>query len=203
MIFINLLKKVIRWHRKKTVKKYAICGSGLIDRGIILRVDCPSKRKLLKIGNNCIIAGKFIFESKQGSICIGDHTYIGGGNFISHNSITIGNNVTIAWGGTVYDHDSHSLDYLERRKDIDSERTDIRNGRNFIENKNWSSVHSKPIMIEDDAWIGMNVTILKGVTIGRGAIIGAGSVVASDIPEWTIAVGNPAKVVKTNDYKPS
>ena len=42
----------------------------------------------------------------------------------------------------------------------------------------------------------MNVIILKGVTIGEGAIIGAGSVVTHDIPAWTIAAGNPAKVIK-------
>ena len=51
-------------------------------------------------------------------------------------------------------------------------------------------------MLTDDAWIGMNVLILKGVTIGQGAIVGAGSVVTRDVPEWTVVAGNPAKVVK-------
>ena len=52
------------------------------------------------------------------------------------------------------------------------------------------------ITIEDDVWIGGNATILPGVTIGKGAIIGAGSVVTKDIPEMTIAAGNPAKVIR-------
>lgn len=52
------------------------------------------------------------------------------------------------------------------------------------------------IVIGDDVWIAANVTILKGVTIGSGAIIGAGAVVTKDIPDYAIAVGNPAKVVK-------
>lgn len=52
------------------------------------------------------------------------------------------------------------------------------------------------IIIEDDVWIGANATILKGVTIGHGAVIGAASVVTSDIPEYAVAVGNPAKVKK-------
>jgi galactoside O-acetyltransferase len=42
----------------------------------------------------------------------------------------------------------------------------------------------------------MNVIILKGVTIGEGAIVGAGSVVTKDVPAWSVAAGNPAKVVK-------
>ena len=52
------------------------------------------------------------------------------------------------------------------------------------------------IIIKRGAWIGTGSTILGGVTIGEGAIIGAGSVVTKNIPPFTIAAGNPAKVVK-------
>lgn len=54
----------------------------------------------------------------------------------------------------------------------------------------------KPIHIGDKTWLGANVTVLPGVTIGEGAVIGAGSVVTKDIPPYTVAVGNPCKVVK-------
>ncbi|WP_439474437.1 acyltransferase [Algoriphagus formosus] len=52
------------------------------------------------------------------------------------------------------------------------------------------------ILIKKGAHIGMGTIVMPGVTIGEGAIIGAGSVVVKDIPPWTIAVGNPAKVIK-------
>lgn len=52
------------------------------------------------------------------------------------------------------------------------------------------------VTIEDDVWIGGNVTILQGITIHEGAVIGAGSVVVKDVPPFTINVGNPARVVK-------
>lgn len=52
------------------------------------------------------------------------------------------------------------------------------------------------IKIDDDVWIGANVTILPNVTIGKSTIIGAGSVVTKDIPDFSIAVGVPAKVIK-------
>jgi maltose O-acetyltransferase len=55
---------------------------------------------------------------------------------------------------------------------------------------------SKPIKIGNDCWIGGNTVILPGITIGNGCTIGAGSVVTKDIPENSLAVGNPAKVVK-------
>lgn len=58
------------------------------------------------------------------------------------------------------------------------------------------------IIIEDDVWLGYNVTILPGVKIGRGSVIGAGSVVTKNVPPLSIAVGNPAKCIKTRDIKP-
>jgi len=55
----------------------------------------------------------------------------------------------------------------------------------------------KPIVIGDGAHIGIGAIIMPGVTIGRGAVIGAGSVVTRDIPDYSVAVGCPAKVIKT------
>ena len=55
----------------------------------------------------------------------------------------------------------------------------------------------KPIVINDGAHIGIGAIIMPGVTIGKGAVIGAGSVVTRDIPDYCVAVGAPAKVIKT------
>ncbi|KAF8421994.1 trimeric LpxA-like protein [Tirmania nivea] len=54
---------------------------------------------------------------------------------------------------------------------------------------------AKPVMIEEDCWIGGNVTILPGVTIGRGSVVGAGSVVCKDVPPYTVAAGNPSVIL--------
>ena len=54
-----------------------------------------------------------------------------------------------------------------------------------------------PIVIEDNVWIAAKVCILGGVHIGKGSVIGAASVVTRDIPPYSIAVGNPARVIKT------
>lgn len=62
--------------------------------------------------------------------------------------------------------------------------------------------YARPVSIGDDCWIGGNVTIMPGVTIGKGCTIGAGSVVTRNIPDFSVAVGSPAKVVKTVEAVP-
>lgn len=188
-----------KFRNRRNLVKYAIISSDTINRGIKIRLDVPIQRKYLSIGHDCIVGGTFVFESTLGNVIIGNHSYIGGSTFISRSKIEVGDNVTIAWGSTFYDHDSHSLDYMKRRQDIDDELNDIRLGRNFIENKDWRDVNSKPIKICNDAWIGMNVIVLKGVTIGEGAIVGAGSVVTKDVPAWSVVAGNPACIIKYLD----
>lgn len=56
--------------------------------------------------------------------------------------------------------------------------------------------YDQDVVIEEDVWIGCNVTILKGVTIGRSSIIAAGSLVVKDVPPYCIVGGVPAKVIK-------
>ena len=160
------------------------------------RYDVNSDNKIT-IGQNSMVNCNFIFESNQGEIEIGDRTFINAGtNLISRNKIKIGNDVTIAWNCTLYDHNSHSIDWKERRKDLEQQIADYEKGINFIFNKDWSSVKSRPITIEDKVWIGFGCTILNGVTIGEGAIVGANSVVRENVEPWTIVAGNPAQFVK-------
>jgi acetyltransferase-like isoleucine patch superfamily enzyme len=63
-------------------------------------------------------------------------------------------------------------------------------------------VEMKGIVIEDDVWIGANATILDGVIIGRGCVIGAGSVVTKSLPEYSVAVGVPARVIYKRGERP-
>ncbi|WP_348260967.1 acyltransferase [Telmatobacter sp. DSM 110680] len=139
---------------------------------------------------------EFIFESTRGEITVGDGVFINSGTkVISRSSIVIGDAVTIGWGCVIYDHNSHSISYLDRIADQDQQLIDFPRG-NMVANKDWRSVAAEPIKICNYAWLGFDVVVLKGVTIGEGAIIGARAVVTKNVPPWTIAVGNPARVVK-------
>jgi len=55
--------------------------------------------------------------------------------------------------------------------------------------------YDKDVIVSEDVWLASNVTLLMGITIGRGAIVGSGSVIRNNIPPYSIAIGNPAKVV--------
>ena len=93
-------------------------------------------------------------------------------SIICSQSITIGDMTDIASGVSIRDSDGHAI--FPKTKD---------------------SIKS-PIIIGNNVWIGANAMILKGVHIGDGAVIAAGSVVTKDIPADSVAVGNPARVVK-------
>jgi len=155
-------------------------------------------RRYVSIGEKCLINANFVFETPEGEVSIGNNVHLGGVHFICRSKIIIEDDVTMAWGINIYDHNSHSV-YWEHRKNDNQQCYDdyFKHDGNNIVNKDWSHVHTKPIIIKSKVWIGFNVIILKGVTIGEGAVIGAGSVVTRDIPAWTVAAGNPAKVIKT------
>lgn len=195
--FYSLYKKIVL----KRISHYYACGNSVLLSSFSIRKDTPESRVVLNIGDNCMIGAKFIFESAQGYVSIGNNSYIGSSIFISRTSIVVDDFVTIAWGCYFYDHDSHSLNYKCRQEDIRRQWIDFHDGNNFIQSKDWNSVKSSSIHICSNAWIGMNCIILKGVTIGEGAVVGAGSVVTKDVPAWTVVAGNPAKVVKCLNNK--
>jgi acetyltransferase-like isoleucine patch superfamily enzyme len=174
-----------------------------IGENVVLFKSCKfefefeNNNNAVSIGKNSMIGGKIVFESTEGQVLIGENTFINGGStLISRSEICIGSNVTIAWGCTIYDHNSHSLNYLDRRGDVANQIVAHKSGGSIVKNKDWSTVSSSKIIIGDDVWIGFGSIILKGVTIGEGSIVGAGSVVRESVEPWTVVAGNPAVEIK-------
>lgn len=116
----------------------------------------------------------FVTFNENAKIIFGNNSGASGLKIAARSKVTIGNNVLIGAGCTILDNDAHHSNLKKREKNI---------------------IPSRQINIEDNVFIGLQCVILKGVRIGENTVIGAGSVVINDIPENSIAMGNPCKVV--------
>ena len=199
MFLFKLINKLLYDPYKVVLKnQFVECArSTVLQKAFTIDFRQNVGKTRVKIGDDNVLEFNLIFESDGGLIKIGNKNFINGSTrLISRNSIEIGDFVTIAWNVTIYDHDSHSLNHLDRRADIEQQLLQAHAGNSLITNKNWATVNSKPIKICNDVWIGMNAIILKGVTVGEGAIVAAGAVVTNDVAPYTIVAGNPAVMVK-------
>lgn len=130
------------------------------------------------LGKSSVIESFSILNNMVGDIRIGSHSRVGLGNTII-GPVTIGNEVNLAQN-IVLSGLNHNYQ--------DPARTIISQG-----------VNTAPIVIEDDVWIGANSVITAGTTIGRHSVVAAGSVVIHNIPPYSVAGGNPAKIIKQYD----
>lgn len=203
---MNIRSIYKKYKRKKQLKAAApyiqIHPDAILSDNFNLDLRSPkSGSTYLEIGAKSMVDSSFVFETETGHIKVGERVHIGGGTqLISKNSITIGDDVIIAWNCTIYDHNSHSIHWEERKNDVSLEWENAVKGQSVLQNKDWSVVKSAPITIGDKVWMGFGVTVLKGVTIGEGAVIGACSVVTKDVAPYTVVAGNPAQVVRTLDH---
>lgn len=143
----------------------------------------------LRVGNNVTLWRTALSTEEAGLIEIGDDCYITNASLVCSEKISIGNRVFIAGGVTIADSDFHPLDPALRLADTIA-LSPVGNS------KARPSIRSKPVVIEDDVWIGFNATILKGVYVGAGAVIQPGALVTEHVPAGVTVAGNPAKPVK-------
>lgn len=149
---------------------------------------------LIRIGDNCVFNSwrysqpiilhnpcRFTTLMPGAEIVIGNNTGASGAVIIATNSIRIGDNVLIGANCAIFDSDFHNLDPAKRNEHDST---------------------SKPIVIEDNVFLGFSCFVLKGVTIGKNSVIGANSVVMTDIPPDSIAMGNPCKVILKRNWAP-
>lgn len=139
-----------------------------LDDNISPSVAMNMLRGKLKIGKRCKIKSNVTLSAVNGGvITFGNNCYIGRNcQIVAHESIKIGNNVMIGPNVVILDHDHKIKDGVIRKREFTTAK----------------------ITIEEDAWIGANCIILKGVTVGKGAVIAAGTVVTHDCPDGNLMV---------------
>ena len=151
-------------------------GMSFLGRGVELTAPRGSGR--LIVGPWCWIGDGVALRSHVGRVTIGAKSVIGGGTTInSYLDVTIGD-------GALFADDVHITDFDHRTERLDLPIKD-------------QGIVTSPVRIGPDVWLGRGVTVLRGVDIGRGSVVGAHSVVTRDIPPYSIAVGAPARVVRS------
>jgi acetyltransferase-like isoleucine patch superfamily enzyme len=137
---------------------------------------------LFQCGRNCRFGKKTFISPRGGQVILGDDVFLGERVIIQTNSqgvIKMGNNVMIAPRVKIY-ASNHDLTGFPL---------------------NLKSEVGKDTTIGNNVWIGTSAIILAGVNIGENVVIGAGSVISKDIPPYSMAAGNPAKIINKYDYK--
>ncbi len=162
----------------------------------LLTADYAFKRfkseqpEALVVGAHCTMEGVHFAIGKEGRVTIGNYCYFTNAGLLCELELRIGNYVVIGWNATLADTDFHPLAPAERIADALA-CSPLGQGRPR------PVVAKRPVIIEDDVWIGPNATILKGVRIGAGSWIEAGSLVTRDVPAGSRVLGNPAQIIGT------
>ena len=131
----------------------------------------------VRFGQGCVVDRGFDLESR-GVLEVGDRTVFGHHCTVAADqSVIIGRDCLIAELVSVRDHD-HAFEAVDRAV-LDQGRV------------------TAPVRIGDNVWLGAKVTVTKGVTIGSDVVVGAHAVVTSDLPDGCVAVGIPARAIRT------
>ena len=162
-----------RWYVRMMAPLYQHRGRGSKIYWSV-RMDTTPYRSF-RLGRKSVIESYCCINNAVGDVIIGDHTRIGIHCTVI-GPVSIGNNVNLAQGITVTAL-NHNFEDVTRR--IDEQ-----------------GISTKPVVIDDDVWIGANAVILPGVTIGRHVVVAAGAVVTKDVPSFSLVAGVPAKVIK-------
>lgn len=156
---------------------------------------CFSKKNIgFSLGYASGNYGHGIFSTgENGEINIGKFVVLQCTRIIANSSVTIKDHCMFSWGSVITDTwvTNETISPAVRRAMLKRVASSSNRHLEFID--------PKPVLIEENVWVGFDAIILPGVTIGRGAVVGCKTVVTDDIPPYAVVVGNPARIIKYLD----
>ena len=177
-----------RWANGALPHNVRVGTNSLITGDLAFKRFHAMQSESLVIGNHCTMDGVHFDLGVSARLRIGDYCYFTNAVLLCELEIVVGNYVLIGWNTTITDTDFHPIAPAERIADAIACSP-------LGKQRSRPLVARKPVVIEDDVWIGPNATILKGVRIGAGAVIEPGSLVTRDVPARTRVMGNPAQII--------
>lgn len=186
--FINGAKRLVHCSvHQVNLKKLARCGS---DSVLACRIEQHQPGGTIEVGDYSYVRGRLITHFPTSRLTIGDNCFINARTVIeSFEQVQIGSDAQIGFDVIISDGQHHSTNWADRVSD----QRIWRNGGSV----NAETLETKPVIVEDGVWIGARAIILPGITLGEGSTVGAGSVVTKSVPPFSVAAGNPARIVST------
>lgn len=178
------------WYNGEIPANVTLAGSAYLETSYSFICHRSLRENAVCIGHGASVYEATMFDlGVNGRVTIGNYALLNGVRLICDAEVMIGEYSLLSWNVVIMDSYRMAANGAARR----SELTAIAARRHLV-----ASVDRppQPVRIEANVWIGFDSCILPGVTIGEGAIIGARSVVTGNIPAFSIAAGNPAKVIR-------
>lgn len=163
-------------------KKIYLGDNVVLSEGCVLDARHDSEERALVLSDDVMLSVNVMISCKNGCVEIGDRTGLS-----AHTIIHATNNCPVKIGADVI---IGPQSYIAGGGDYNHDRLDVPIREQGIR-------YDGGVTVQDNVWLGAKVTVLGGVTMGSGSIAGAGSVVTRSVPENSICVGTPAKVIKT------
>jgi acetyltransferase-like isoleucine patch superfamily enzyme len=178
------------WYPGRVPENVTVHDDAYLETSYSFQLFRSRLPEAVAIGRGASIYLGVMFDlGEEARVKIGDFVLMNGARLICDREITIGDYSLISWNVVLMDTHRVPLDVALRRRAL--EQAGASSPRRVA-----SFVEAHPIRIGVNAWIGFDCCILPGVTIGDGAVIGARSVVTANVPAFSVAVGNPARVIR-------
>ena len=180
---------------KDPIPPNVVFGEGFYcESAQVFRFLKSKAQRAVVFGDHVSVYGGCSFSiGVNGSCSVGNFTLLNGALVMAEERIEIGSHCLISWNVGIADSDFHPLAPAQRI--IDAQAV----APFFKDRPPRPEIHTAPVIISDNVWIGMNAVILKGVTIGENSVVAAGAVVTKTVPANVVVAGNPAVITKQLD----
>jgi acetyltransferase-like isoleucine patch superfamily enzyme len=132
------------------------------------------------------------FVGKEGKVSVGKYVILNATNIFCNKAITIGDHSMFGWGAVVTDT------WIDDTLGADNRKEFLKQAA-LSPHRYLNLPNPRPVIIEDNVWVGFDAVILPGVTLGCGCVVGCKTVITGDVPPYAVITGSPARIVKFLD----
>lgn len=178
------------WYDGRVPANVHVAGGAYVETTFSFYLFRSERPDAITIGDGAsVYLGTMFDVGTAGRVVIGDYSLVNGARIVCDESVIIEDHVLLSWNVVLMD--TYRVPF-----DPDARRAVVRRVPDAEPRRLDGNVTARPLRICRGAWLGFDCCVMPGVTIGEGAVVGARSVVMSDVEPFTIAAGNPARLIR-------